>query len=155
MLFSDSNAIIGFAGAPITTNASLPFCSHNGTTCCTTSDDMALELQLTAMNISDAACNSIIKDVLCAVGELVMYLFSLSYITSHPTNCARSDLFFFPFCRNAIHSRLIYTSTNQVGIPELFQFCAATLVRQTMKFPLQIPVRNSVRKYGKPARTCR
>lgn len=97
MLFSDSNAIIGFAGAPITTNASLPFCSHNGTTCCTTSDDMALELQLTAMNISDAACNSIIKDVLCAVGELVMYLFSLSYITSHPTNCARSDLFFFSF----------------------------------------------------------
>ncbi|XAR50108.1 Quinoprotein glucose dehydrogenase (PQQ, quinone) [Bertholletia excelsa] len=52
--------------APFTPKTPLSFCPFNGTVCCDSTDDLSLKKQYGAMNISDPACASLIKSVLCA-----------------------------------------------------------------------------------------
>ncbi|OVA09103.1 Glucose/Sorbosone dehydrogenase [Macleaya cordata] len=52
--------------APFTSNTSLAFCSYNGTVCCDSAEDSKLQKQLQSMSISDPACASVLKSVLCA-----------------------------------------------------------------------------------------
>ncbi|KAG5230056.1 hypothetical protein OIU76_022105 [Salix suchowensis] len=52
--------------APFTLNTSLSFCPYNGSSCCNTTHDLQLQKQFQAMNISDAACASLLKSILCA-----------------------------------------------------------------------------------------
>ncbi|KAB1216694.1 HIPL1 protein [Morella rubra] len=52
--------------APFTLNATLTFCPYNGTSCCDSNEDLVLQKQLAAMNISDPGCASVMKSILCA-----------------------------------------------------------------------------------------
>ncbi|KAL8140742.1 hypothetical protein V2J09_006763 [Rumex salicifolius] len=52
--------------APITLRSPLKFCPYNESSCCNTTQDSQLRKQFLAMNISDSACASIIKSILCA-----------------------------------------------------------------------------------------
>ncbi|KAK6160088.1 hypothetical protein DH2020_003469 [Rehmannia glutinosa] len=52
--------------APTRTNGSLAFCPYNGKACCNPSQDLQLQKRFQAMNISDSACASAVKSVLCA-----------------------------------------------------------------------------------------
>lgn len=52
--------------APSRTNGSLAFCPYNGKVCCSSSDDVELQKLFLAMNISDSACASAVKSILCA-----------------------------------------------------------------------------------------
>lgn len=52
--------------APLPHNVSSPFCPYNGTSCCDSNDDLQLQKQFKAMNISDPTCASIVKSILCA-----------------------------------------------------------------------------------------
>uniref|UniRef100_A0A1D1ZE40 HIPL1 protein n=1 Tax=Anthurium amnicola TaxID=1678845 RepID=A0A1D1ZE40_9ARAE len=52
--------------APTTSKVPLAFCAYNGNTCCNASDDASLQKQFSSMNISDAACGSLVKSILCA-----------------------------------------------------------------------------------------
>lgn len=44
----------------------LTFCPYNGSTCCNSTEDSQLQKQFQAMNVSDSACASILKSILCA-----------------------------------------------------------------------------------------
>ncbi|KAG9449630.1 hypothetical protein H6P81_009595 [Aristolochia fimbriata] len=52
--------------APARLNSSLAFCPYNGTVCCTPKEDLALQKQFRDMNISDPACATLVKSILCA-----------------------------------------------------------------------------------------
>lgn len=52
--------------APFTLNTTLSFCPYNGSSCCNSTHDLQLQKQFQAMNISDAACASLLKSILCA-----------------------------------------------------------------------------------------
>lgn len=52
--------------APVTPNTTLKFCSYNGSTCCNSTEDLLLQKQFQAMNISDPGCASFMKSILCA-----------------------------------------------------------------------------------------
>lgn len=48
-------------------NGSLTFCGYNGTACCNSTDDAAVQRQFAAMNISGTPCGELVKSILCAV----------------------------------------------------------------------------------------
>ncbi|XP_040988164.1 HIPL1 protein-like isoform X1 [Juglans microcarpa x Juglans regia] len=52
--------------APFTLNTTLKFCSYNGSACCNSAEDLQLQKQFQAMNISDPNCASVVKSILCA-----------------------------------------------------------------------------------------
>ncbi|XXG56303.1 hypothetical protein AAC387_Pa03g3754 [Persea americana] len=52
--------------APITPKTNLTFCPYNGTVCCDAREDSRLRRQFRGMNISDPACATLIKSILCA-----------------------------------------------------------------------------------------
>ncbi|KAJ4851362.1 hipl1 protein [Turnera subulata] len=52
--------------APVTLNTTLTFCPYNGPTCCDSTEDVQLQRQFQAMNISSPDCASLLKSVLCA-----------------------------------------------------------------------------------------
>lgn len=52
--------------APFTQTPPLSFCPYNGTVCCDSKQDLSLKKQFQAMNISDSACASLVKSVVCA-----------------------------------------------------------------------------------------
>ncbi|KAK9104835.1 hypothetical protein Scep_021679 [Stephania cephalantha] len=52
--------------APFTPKAPLAFCSYNGSACCDSDEDSQLQKQFQSMNVSDPACSSLLKSVLCA-----------------------------------------------------------------------------------------
>lgn len=55
-------------GAPFKAdNAGLAFCRYKGSVCCTSAQDLQLQKQFKAMNISDPGCASLLKLILCAV----------------------------------------------------------------------------------------
>lgn len=54
-------------GAPFKLMAPLDFCGYNGSSCCSAKDDSAIKKQFESMNVSDAACASLIQSILCAV----------------------------------------------------------------------------------------
>ncbi|KAJ6816151.1 HIPL1 protein-like [Iris pallida] len=53
------------SSAPVTLKAPLPFCPYNGSSCCSSATDSSIQNQFKSMNISDAACASLVKSVLC------------------------------------------------------------------------------------------
>lgn len=55
------------AGAPFTAKSPLTFCSYNGTVCCDAKEDLGLGKRFRDMNVSDPACGSLLKSILCAV----------------------------------------------------------------------------------------
>lgn len=55
------------AAFPRTVNGSLTFCGYNGTACCNSTDDAAVQRQFAAMNISGTPCGELVKSILCAV----------------------------------------------------------------------------------------
>ncbi|KAL5747346.1 hypothetical protein ACOSP7_024344 [Xanthoceras sorbifolium] len=52
--------------APFTLNTTLSFCPYDGKTCCNSTEDLQLQNQVKAMNISDSGCASLLKSILCA-----------------------------------------------------------------------------------------
>ncbi|XP_015882685.2 HIPL1 protein [Ziziphus jujuba] len=52
--------------APSRLNTSLTFCPYNETSCCNSTEDLQLQKQFQAMNISDLPCASVLKSILCA-----------------------------------------------------------------------------------------
>lgn len=52
--------------APVTLKKPLAFCPYNGSVCCDSSKDLQLQQRFLAMNISDTACASAVKSILCA-----------------------------------------------------------------------------------------
>ncbi|CAK9184747.1 unnamed protein product [Ilex paraguariensis] len=52
--------------APYTPRTPLGFCPYNGTVCCNSAEDLGLQKQYEAMNITDAGCASLLKSILCA-----------------------------------------------------------------------------------------
>ncbi|XP_042011834.1 HIPL1 protein-like [Salvia splendens] len=52
--------------APFSSNSTLQFCPYNGTVCCNSYDDLLLKKQFVSMNISDHACASLVKSILCS-----------------------------------------------------------------------------------------
>uniref|UniRef100_A0A6N2LXB1 Glucose/Sorbosone dehydrogenase domain-containing protein n=1 Tax=Salix viminalis TaxID=40686 RepID=A0A6N2LXB1_SALVM len=63
---SSSHPLCIDSRAPFTLNTSLSFCPYNGSSCCNTTHDLQLQKQFQAMNISDAACASLLRSILCA-----------------------------------------------------------------------------------------
>lgn len=54
-------------GAPLIQKVPLKFCPYNGTSCCNSSDDLQLQNQFRAMNISEPTCATLLKSILCSV----------------------------------------------------------------------------------------
>jgi len=54
-------------GAPLTLNQTLEFCPYNGSSCCNSTEDAQIEKQFQVNNVSDPACASVLKSILCAV----------------------------------------------------------------------------------------
>ncbi|RWR72615.1 HIPL1-like protein isoform X1 [Cinnamomum micranthum f. kanehirae] len=52
--------------APFTAKSPLTFCSYNGTVCCDAKEDLGLGKRFRDMNVSDPACGSLLKSILCA-----------------------------------------------------------------------------------------
>ncbi|XP_040990457.1 HIPL1 protein-like [Juglans microcarpa x Juglans regia] len=52
--------------ATFTLNTTLKFCPYNGSVCCNSTEDLQLQKQYHAMNISDPSCASVVKSILCA-----------------------------------------------------------------------------------------
>ncbi|XP_031494725.1 HIPL1 protein-like [Nymphaea colorata] len=52
--------------APLPPKTPLSFCSYNGSVCCDAKEDAALKKQFESMNVSDPACSSVVKSILCA-----------------------------------------------------------------------------------------
>ncbi|CAK9134317.1 unnamed protein product [Ilex paraguariensis] len=52
--------------APLIPKTPLGFCPYNGRVCCNSNKDLQLQKQYEAMNISDLACASAVKSILCA-----------------------------------------------------------------------------------------
>ncbi|TYJ99117.1 HIPL1 protein-like isoform X1 [Cucumis melo var. makuwa] len=52
--------------APFTLNTTLKFCPYNGSVCCNSTQDGAIQRQFQGMNISDPACASLVKSIACA-----------------------------------------------------------------------------------------
>ncbi|XP_011086425.1 HIPL1 protein [Sesamum indicum] len=51
---------------PTSLKGRLAFCPYNGKVCCSSSQDLLLQKQFEAMNISDSACADALKAILCA-----------------------------------------------------------------------------------------
>ncbi|KAL0364120.1 UNVERIFIED_CONTAM: HIPL1 protein [Sesamum angustifolium] len=51
---------------PTSLKGRLAFCPYNGKVCCSSSQDLLLQKQFAAMNISDSACAAAVKSILCA-----------------------------------------------------------------------------------------
>ncbi|MCE5166658.1 hypothetical protein HAX54_023602 [Datura stramonium] len=60
--------------APLPQKTPLTFCPYNGTSCCSSGDDKQLKSQFDAMNISDSGCASLVKSILCAVRQSLIYV---------------------------------------------------------------------------------
>ena len=68
VLSSDGSAHLCCApGYPITLTSPLKFCPYQGSSCCNSTQDVQLQKQFQAMKVSDPACASIVKSMLCAV----------------------------------------------------------------------------------------
>ncbi|CAA6659035.1 unnamed protein product [Spirodela intermedia] len=78
--------------APITINASLPFCNYTGRSCCNATDDASWRKQYESMNISGTPCDSIVKSILCAKCDpFASKIFpSTSIVRTVPTLCNTS-----------------------------------------------------------------
>ncbi|KAI3941251.1 hypothetical protein MKX01_029825 [Papaver californicum] len=63
---SSSHPLCTDARAPFTTNTSLEFCAYDGKVCCDSAEDSKLEKQFKSMSISDPACASLLKSILCS-----------------------------------------------------------------------------------------
>ncbi|XP_059655942.1 HIPL1 protein-like [Cornus florida] len=53
--------------APLIPKTPLTFCPYNGRVCCDSAQDLQLQKQFEAMNISDSGCGSVVKSILCAM----------------------------------------------------------------------------------------
>ncbi|XP_058073848.1 HIPL1 protein-like [Magnolia sinica] len=73
LLFSLSFLIPPSSSLPLCTNSRAPFpaktplafCPYNGTVCCDGREDLQLQRQFEDMNITDPACGSLLKSILC------------------------------------------------------------------------------------------
>ncbi|KAJ4961156.1 hypothetical protein NE237_021066 [Protea cynaroides] len=52
--------------APVALKTPLFFCPYNGSVCCDSAQDQRLQKRFQSMNISDSACASLVKSILCA-----------------------------------------------------------------------------------------
>ncbi|KAF5792760.1 putative quinoprotein glucose dehydrogenase (PQQ, quinone) [Helianthus annuus] len=52
--------------APVTHKTPLTFCNYNGSSCCDSTDDSNIRKQFESMNVSQPACASVLKSILCS-----------------------------------------------------------------------------------------
>ncbi|KAI4303874.1 hypothetical protein MLD38_039460 [Melastoma candidum] len=52
--------------SPLPQPTPLTFCPYNGTSCCNSTQDLRIQKQFEAMNVSDPSCRSVMKWILCA-----------------------------------------------------------------------------------------
>jgi hypothetical protein len=75
-------------GAPFTlNNTTLKFCPYNGSTCCNSIQDAQLQKQFQQMNVSDTACSSLLKSILCAVRSCLSLNVYFIDITTNKEKC--------------------------------------------------------------------
>jgi hypothetical protein len=68
-------------GAPFTlNNTTLKFCPYNGSTFCNSIQDAQIQKQFQQMNVSDTACSSLLKSILCAVSKVLFIPKCLFYV---------------------------------------------------------------------------
>ncbi|KAK0585470.1 hypothetical protein LWI29_028979 [Acer saccharum] len=53
-------------GAPVTPKTPLRFCRYNGSVCCNSTDDLQLQNQFQAMNVSDNSCGTLLRSIICS-----------------------------------------------------------------------------------------
>ncbi|KAK2979745.1 hypothetical protein RJ640_012665, partial [Escallonia rubra] len=87
--------------APAIPKKPLAFCPYNGSVCCDSAKDLQLQKQFEAMNISDAACASALKSILCATCD--QFSAELYRVASGPRPV--------PVLCNSTDSRSSYCST--------------------------------------------
>ena len=64
------------AGQPSSKTGRLSFCPYDGKVCCSKAQDVQLQKQFEAMNISDSFCASAVKSIICAVSILLKLYYS-------------------------------------------------------------------------------
>ncbi|XP_010255902.1 PREDICTED: HIPL1 protein-like isoform X1 [Nelumbo nucifera] len=64
---SSSHPLCTDSKAPVTPKTPLAFCPYSGNVCCDSAKDLELQKQFQAMNISDPACSSILKSIVCSI----------------------------------------------------------------------------------------
>ena len=94
---------IVFTGAPFSSKTPLLFCPYNGSLCCTSAQDLSLQKQFAAMNISHTECASLVKSVLCAVSSYFLW-----YYLSFPSSLNSFILVSIISEMWQIFSRLVY-----------------------------------------------
>ncbi|KAK4834277.1 hypothetical protein QYF36_020138 [Acer negundo] len=52
--------------APFTPKTPLRFCRYNGSVCCNSTDDLQLQNQFQAMNVSDTSCGTLLRSIICS-----------------------------------------------------------------------------------------
>ncbi|KAI5683602.1 hypothetical protein M9H77_04830 [Catharanthus roseus] len=68
--------------APLPQKVPLTFCPYNGTSCCSSGDDLQLQNQFKAMNISDSTCSALVKSILCSkCDQFSAELFNVDSVT--------------------------------------------------------------------------
>ncbi|KAF8399390.1 hypothetical protein HHK36_015254 [Tetracentron sinense] len=63
---SSSHPLCTDLRAPFTPKTPLAFCPYNGSVCCDSAEDLQLQKQFQAMNVSDSGCASLLKSIICA-----------------------------------------------------------------------------------------
>ncbi|WOL08865.1 HIPL1 protein-like [Canna indica] len=67
--------------APVALKTPLPFCAYNGSSCCNSTDDAAIQKKFESMDISESACAAVMKSILCAKCDP----YSASLFNTEPT----------------------------------------------------------------------
>ncbi|KAI6671202.1 hypothetical protein NL676_006087 [Syzygium grande] len=109
--YSASHPLCADLRAPFNAdNAGLAFCRYKGSVCCTSAQDLQLQKQFKAMNISDRGCASLLKSILCArcdpfSAELYQVEQAPRVVpvicnSSVSANSTRSQLYMLDFCSN-------------------------------------------------------
>lgn len=136
--------------APFTLNTTLSFCPYNGSSCCNSTHDLQLQKQFQAMNISDAACASLLKSILCAgCDPYSAELFTVSSVprpvavlcnSSVSANSSQSSQAANDFCSNVwdtcqnvnvLNSPFAPSLKGQTGSPANSSFSKLTVVWQS------------------------
>ncbi|XP_071710534.1 HIPL1 protein-like [Rutidosis leptorrhynchoides] len=79
--------------APLPPKTPLAFCKYNGSSCCDSIEDLNIKKQFESMSVSQPACASILKSILCSkCGPFSAELFTIKSVTRQvPVLCNSTD----------------------------------------------------------------
>lgn len=71
-VYVSNDSCVYIIGAPLKPKTPLVFCNYNGSSCCDSIQDKNIQKQFESMNVSQPACASLLKSILCSVSFLVI-----------------------------------------------------------------------------------